>query len=477
MRRPLVAGLLMEAGFAALAAPGLSVPARVALQLGLFVAYLAALRGIAWQSMDAAQWRAALALAGLFRLTLVVAAPFYSDDLYRYLWDGRVQVTGRLNPYRYAPGDPAVAPLRNEISSRVNHPEIPTIYPPVAQFLFALVAAVRQSAVAIKSALALCDLALLAVLLKLLARTRIPREQLLIYAWNPLVIAEVAGNGHVDVLAVLLLIVAIHLIIGERSLLSTLALGLAAGAKFVPFLAFPVLLRRVPARFRIVPFALFGTVYLPYAGAGAALFGGLRAYAERWRHNDSLFALILAALEFLDPTEVLKAGVGWLHELFSYPRWMLPMYTYAYPAYCARLVALGLVAALALVLVRKKADPIRGTFMILGWALLLSPTVHPWYLLWIAPFLVLRPNPAWILLTGLVPLSYLDPAPVAEGIPRPLWIRLVEYVPFFILLVTGAAISYRRRDPVTLFGLRQFPPGLAGRWPDEAKGEGVPPPA
>jgi alpha-1,6-mannosyltransferase len=475
LRRLLVAGFLMEAGFVALAAPGLSLPARVALQLGLFAVYLVVLRGVAGKSLDAAAWRASLILAALFRLTLVFAAPFYSDDLYRYLWDGRVQVTGRLNPYRYAPDDPAVAPLRNEISSRVNHPEIPTIYPPVAQLFFALVAAVRQSFGAIKSTLALCDLALLAVLLKLLARTGIPREQVLIYAWNPLVIAEVAGNGHVDVLAILLLITAIHLIIGERSRLSTIALGLAAGAKFAPFLAFPVLLRRLPARFRIVPFAVFGAVYLPYAGAGAALFGGLRAYAERWRHNDSLFALILAALEFLDPTEVLKGGVGWLHEVFSYPRWMLPMYTYAYPAYLARIVVFGLVAALALVLARKKADPIRGTFMILGWSLLLSPTVHPWYLLWIAPFLVMRPNPAWILLTGLIPLSYLDTAPVAEGIPRLLWIRLVEYVPFFVLLLAGAAISYRRRDPITLFGLRQFPPGLAERWPDTKKAGEVPP--
>jgi cytochrome b561 len=50
----------------------------------------------------------------------------------------------------------------------------------------------------------------------------------------------------------------------------------------------------------------------------------------------------------------------------------------------------------------------------------------------------------------------------------------VEYVPFFVLLLAGAAISYRRRDPITLFGLRQFPPGLAGRWP-ETKAAEVPP--
>jgi hypothetical protein len=93
--------------------------------------------------------------------------------------------------------------------------------------------------------------------------------------------------------------------------------------------------------------------------------------------------------------------------------------------------------------------------------------VHPWYLLWIAPFLALRPSRAWILLTGLVPLSYLDPGPMVGGPPGNGWVRWAEYLPFFGLLVSDAVVSWRRKDPVTLFGLRQFPPGLRGAWPEK----------
>jgi hypothetical protein len=301
-----------------------------------------------------------------------------------------------------------------------------------------------QSVLAIKGAMVICDLLLVAVLLRLLRRVGIPAGQILIYAWNPLVVSEVAGNGHVDVLAVLFLITGIHLIIVERSLLSTIALGLAAGAKLLPILAFPILARRLRARFWFASFVVLALFCLPYASAGAALFRGLGEYAARWRHNDSLFSLLLRTLELLDPT---------------------PLYTLAYPVTLARILAFLLALLLAGMLAWKRADPIRGSFLLLAGVLLLSPTVHPWYLLWIAPFLALRPSRAWILLTGLVPLSYLNPGPITAERGGNGWASWAEYLPFFALLLCDAVASWRRKDPVTLFGLRQFPPGLAGTWP------------
>ena len=475
LRRPVAACLLMEAGFLVLALPGLALPARLAAQLALFAVYLFVLRGLSRKPLEEGQLRAGLVLAVLFRLTLLFVAPFYSDDLYRYLWDGRVQVAGGINPYLHAPASEAVAPLRDGLFPRINHPDIPTLYPPVAQFLFALVAWIGPSVPALKGAMVICDLLLMALLVRILGRVGLPGGQILIYAWNPLVIAEVAGNGHVDVLAVLLLIAGIHLIIGERSALSTIVLGLAAGAKFLPILAFPVLARRIRAWLLPVPFLVLAVVYLPYASAGAALFRGLKEYAERWQHNDSLFSLLLGAMEFLNPTPVLKAGIAWMHGALGYPAWVEILYTYAYPVYLARIAAFLLAAALSGMLAWKRADPVRGTFILLGAVLLLSPTAHPWYFLWVAPFLALRPSRAWILLTGLVPLSYLDPGPVAGGEGEMAWVRWAEYLPFFALLLSDAITSYRRRDPVTLFELRQFPPGLRGDWPRKGRAGSSPP--
>ena len=84
--------------------------------------------------------------------------------------------------------------------------------------------------------------------------------------------------------------------------------------------------------------------------------------------------------------------------------------------------------------------------------LLLSPTVHPWYLLWLTPFLPYFPSRAWILFTGLVPLSYLDPGPVGEGVRAFDWIQWAEYLPFFALLILDM-IRARRGAAATLFGM------------------------
>ena len=460
-RRLIVIGLAMEAGFLLLGLPRLTVPARLLVQTALFCLYLVALRSMARDPLPRHGLRVVVVLAVLFRATLLASPPFYSDDLYRYLWDGHVQVEGRLNPYLHPPGAEVLAPLRDEVFPRVNHPDIPTIYPPVAQGLFAAVVLVSKSVPAIKGALVLVDLALIGVLLGLLRRVGLPEGQLLVYAWSPLVVAEVAGNGHIDVLGVLLLLAGIHLIILERPLLSTVALGLSIGSKFLPLLALPVLVRRLKARHRALPILVAAASYLPYAGAGPALFRGLREYAERWQHNDSLFTPLLLWLEFLRPTGALKAGIAWMNDALGYPGWVEALYRYTYPVYLARMFAFGIAAALATLLAWRKTDPIRGSFLILGAVLLLSPTVHPWYVLWIVPLLAIRPNRAWILLTGLVPLSYLDSGTVGGGINGMAWIRWVWYLPFFALLLVDAAISYRRRDPVTLFGLGQFPPGLA----------------
>jgi len=470
-------GLLMEAGFVFLGLPGISLPTRLGIQIALFGAYLAALREVARKPLPERSLKFALGLAALFRVTLLFAPPFYSDDLYRYLWDGHVQVTGHLNPFLYAPASKPLAPLRDYFFPRINHPEIPTIYPPVAQLFFAVVVLIHKSVPLLKGALALSDLALIWVLLRLLTRVGLPRGQVLIYAWSPLGVAEVAGNGHIDALAILFLIAGIHAIILERPALSTLALGLSAGSKLLPLLTFPVLLRRVrPRVWAAVPLLVVAATYVPYAGAGAALFAGLREYAERWQHNDSLFTPILRCVERLQPTSILKEGIARLHAVLDYPVWMEPFYHYAYPVYLTRLLCFGTLLALACVLAWRRIEPIRGVFLLLAAVLLLSPTVYPWYLLWIVPFLAIFPNRAWILLTGLVSLSYLDPLPVTSASVGRSWIRAIEYLPFFTLLLYDAVVSHRRGRGVTLFDLLQATPGrpAAGEQKERA---GISPPS
>ena len=91
--------------------------------------------------------------------------PRTSDDAYRYVWDGRVQAAG-INPYRYAPADPALAELRDDaIFPKINRAEYAvTIYPPVAQMFFFLVTRLGENVTTMRLAMLGCEAGLVAVI-------------------------------------------------------------------------------------------------------------------------------------------------------------------------------------------------------------------------------------------------------------------------------------------------------------------------
>ena len=130
-----------------------------------------------------------------FRIWGLAGGPFYEDDFYRYLWDGyRFATTG--TPYGPAPEtffvDPSVPPAMQSLLSGINYPELPTIYAPVTQVIFLLGYWVNPGSVAVLQAiLILLDLALVVLLLRLA-----PARNVLLYAWCPLVIKEIAFTAH-----------------------------------------------------------------------------------------------------------------------------------------------------------------------------------------------------------------------------------------------------------------------------------------
>ena len=138
-------------------------------------------------------------VAALCRLALLPSPPTLSTDAYRYVWDARVASAG-ISPYAAAPDAPELARLRDAvIYPRLNHPTWRTIYPPGAELFFrAVYALAPDSVMAMKSAIALAELATLAILSSLLGRLGVPLARLAIYAWNPLVLVEIWGSGHLD---------------------------------------------------------------------------------------------------------------------------------------------------------------------------------------------------------------------------------------------------------------------------------------
>ena len=157
--------------------------------------------------------RVIIGLGILFRLTSFGAAPTLSDDIYRYVWDGRVQAGG-TNPYRYAPANEALLHLRDsEIYPKINHRSLHTIYPPLAQLLFRISHTVWPSVWSVKLFVAAFDVLCAWFLIGLLRLFDQDARNLLFYFWHPLLLIEGSGNGHIDVVAVALMMAAIRLVV------------------------------------------------------------------------------------------------------------------------------------------------------------------------------------------------------------------------------------------------------------------------
>ena len=358
-----------------------------------------------------------LGAALVFRLTLWWSPATLSDDIFRYVWDGRVQLAG-INPYLYAPSAPEVAHLRDALYQSVNHATIPTIYPPLAQLFFRAICALSATPAAFKLALLLCDWGLCLLLAHSLVRRGQDPRRVVLYAWNPLPLIEVAGSGHIDALGILLLFAALYALHSQRWGAAVCALAGAFLVKLVPLVLLPTFWRRPRVgwlKFRqrsaLLLFPTLGLLaFWPFADAGEKLATGLLTYVQHWHFNAAAYSLFRFALEPL------------------HARWL-----------CTALFAL-----IALGVQIRYRDPYQAAFATLGAYVLLSPTVHPWYLLWVLPFLAFFPSPAWILLSGLIFLAYeVQIGYGSEGVWREkLWVLWAQYAPFYLLLIITAC--YRR---------------------------------
>lgn len=378
-----------------------------------------------WRGVSAAsttRLAVIVVFAVVFRL-LVVASPLVlSSDLYRYVWDGRVQRAG-INPYRYAPEAEALAPLRDaDIYPQVHRPGIVTIYPPVAQMLFALITtAVPDSVRGMKAAMLLFDLATILILIRLLKTTGKPPERVVLYAWSPLVVYEFAGSGHVDVLMLPFLLLALQARLVHRPGVSGVMLGLATLIKLYPAVLFPALYTRHERRFPLSFGATLVLGYLPYiSGMGLRVFGYLPDYFGPWEDfNGGLRSFLTLALTPLTVTaRSLAAG------------------------FCA---ALLLGSAYIVSYRHHTADWIRRAFYMIGAYLLLVPTTfHPWYVIWLLPCLCFYPVWGWLYLSGAISLSYIAYTQDYPSVPP--GIQLLEFLPCYLLLLSQA-LWRRWRSP------------------------------
>ena len=390
----------------ALHMPGLDMAERITRQNDIVVLmmaataiYFLAVRLVLRHSLPRQAFWVVIFIAFALRAVLVSAPPFLSSDVYRYVWDGRVQAAG-INPYRYIPADPALAFLRDRhVYPHINRRDYArTIYPPMAELVFAAVGRISDSVTAMKLAMVGFEVLGVACVLKLLDLSGLPRERILIYAWNPLALWSFAAGGHADAPAIGLLGLALLLRARHRDGWAGAILGAATLVKFLPVVVAPAFVRG--GRFwrpALAGAAVIVALYLLYSSAGPHVLGFLPAYGAQ---------------------EGYDAGSGfWLLEGLSK---LGPLPSWATPAYLV-LVASSL-AALALFILRRRNQEGAGDIVLLcrDTALLAACTMvavsphYPWYFAWLALPAIVAPTRAVLWLSAAPLLLYIAPWPHGE---------------------------------------------------------------
>ena len=395
--------------------PG-GAPAAVLLPLlaGAFAAYaFAATRVMNARGGHALLWVFAIGM----RLVLLPLVPTLSHDVYRYLWDGHVQMAG-ISPFRYAPTDPMLAGLRLPWFGLLPDPGSLSPYPPAAQLAFAALAMAGGAVFQAKLLWVALDLTTGWVLGRVAVLTgRSRRLTQLLYLWSPLVLVEVAWNGHLAPLVLLGLSLAI--LLARAPAAAGVAAAVAALGAWAPAAALIPLSMRLGRRFLVAFCAVVVALTLPYVGVGTRLFGGVAHRFGEHRFFEGPFLLV----------ESVAPGVTGARAL-------------------AAVAVLGVIAWTGF----HRFRPERALFWTLGAVLLLTPSLQPSYVLLILPVAALRVSRPWILLSGAVLLTYagVDTFRLTGAWPEPLWVRLLVWLPFLVLLVREGLIAWRERFPLPL---------------------------
>ncbi|WP_299759354.1 glycosyltransferase 87 family protein [uncultured Pontibacter sp.] len=341
-----------------------------------------------------------IAAAMFFRLIFLFATPALSDDYFRFVWDGRLLSAG-LNPYLYLPAfftqpeAQQVPGITQDLYAQLNSQAYYSVYPPVSQAVFWLAVklspqSIIGSIVAMRLVLLLAEAGSILLLWRLLRKMALPEKHVLLYALNPLVILELVGNLHFEALMIFFLLLALHQLFYHRLVWSGFAFGLAIGSKLLPLMFLPFLLRKLGLR----QFILYGTVVMVTVVAQFAplvnlevlqnIFQSLDLYFQKFEFNASVYYLL---------------------------RWVgFNVTGYNTIAILGPLLSLGTLALILSMASVKKLGSVRRLAGYMAAALtmylLLSTTVHPWYLTTLLALTVMSHFRFAVTWSGLAILTY-----------------------------------------------------------------------
>lgn len=352
------------------------------------------------------------------RVLLMPVDQITSDDYYRYLWDGKMQVNG-INPYHFAPNDSNLTYLHSDrLPNLVNHTHIKTIYPPASQMVFFLSYYLFGEHIwGLKIIYLLLDILIIIFLFKALEILEVKTSAVLLYAISPLVLCEFYINAHIDILLLLFICLSIYWLVKGNINFSMLFLGLSFMSKFYSLILLPLMLVYFYNEKKTLIFISKGLVFfiipviitLPYISHISNIFETIQSYSLYWYNNNPIYRI---------PYE-------WFVESA-----MLP------DIYLRITIALLIIASLIFIITRETDIISKISYSIFAY-FLFSPTVHPWYLTILCLFIVYKFRLLFVFWTGFISLTYFAVYNYhVTGIWKDIsWLIYIEYIIIFVFLI------------------------------------------
>ena len=359
---------------------------------------------------------AVVAFGCVMSTTFLLQTPTLSDDIYRYIWDGKLIVHG-ISPYQYAPYASQLAFLRDSNWALVNSKDVVSPYPPLLELLNGAIYLVSPTVAAYKIAFMIPNFATMAVLPLMLRKLNLDPRLSIVYSWNPLFVLEFSSSGHDDPLALFFVLASFYALFGGRRTLSAAAMALGVVSKLFPLLMVPILLRRWGVRGAALFAVVIAGFYAPFILTTQNVIAPISVYvlSNRSAFNGGAFSVFVSLFDSLglsssfDAARVLELSVFLLVLVWlSWKGLQERTDDLRRAVYCAAAITLYIA---------------------------LSSTVEPWYLAWVfVPFLAIMSSWAWILFSGVIVLTYFTytQPPIQPGYwAEILWVKVVEYAQLY----------------------------------------------
>ncbi|MCK9279529.1 MAG: hypothetical protein M0P71_02815 [Melioribacteraceae bacterium] len=350
-----------------------------------------------------------LGIGIIFRIFLLEVNPIGSDDVFRYIWDGKVQANG-INPYLYAPNNPALNFLHTAtLPSLINFPNMPTIYFPLSEILFFIAYLIGGESInGIKFLIILFEFGTIFLIFKYLRENNHSIKYALLYVLCPLPIFQFIIDSHVDIFGIYFTALFFYLYFGNKKLGAFAALGLSIAIKptiglFLPILFLHEETIKEKLKSILIPITVISILFIPYI-FNANPFEALILFSKNWMYNGFIFDIINIMLRNNQESRMISGGIF----LFSY-----------------------------IVLLFANYDIKDKLYFSVILLLIFSPVVHPWYVLWLVVLLPFVPKwsgivfAATLSLTSFTLLSYKNYGVWVEY----KWLVMLEYLPVVILLI------------------------------------------